>query len=171
MSEARVDVEQIKEDWLVGNAVVAFVGALLIAQAWEPSDVKSVIPIINVTVPTLPQAVILGIVAFLAVMSFVLVLASAVRPLRSWAIHQVSPCSSLLKSLMWGAFLFSLLSALAEIPSDQWWAQALGLCGFALFFFLMVLRPLIPPAKRLSQLVFRLVRRGLATICQIQANA
>ena len=174
VSEARVDVEQIKEEWLVGNAVVAFVGALLMAQAWEPSDVKSVIPIINVTVPTFPQVVILGIVALLAVMSFVPSLASAVRPLRSWAINQAWPCSSLLEILMWVAFLFSLLSALAEIPSDQWWAEALGLGGAALLFFLlgrMVLRPLIPPAKGLGKSLFRLVRRGLATICQIQANA
>ena len=81
---------------MVGDAVVAFVGALLMAQAWEPSDVKSVIPIINVTVPTFPQVVILGIVALLAVMSFVPALASAVRPLRSWAIHRVSPYSQLL---------------------------------------------------------------------------
>ena len=32
VSEATEDIEQIKEDWLVGNAVVAFVGALLMAQ-------------------------------------------------------------------------------------------------------------------------------------------
>ena len=115
------------------------------------------------TVPTFPQVVILGIVALLAVMSFVLALASAVRPLRSWAIHQVSPYSQLLEQLMWIAFLFSLIAALGEIPPDQWWAQALWLGGAALLFFLwgrMVLRPLVPPARWLSQLVFRLVRRA-----------
>ena len=162
MRDARIDIEQIKEDWLVGNAVVAFVGALLMAQAWEPSDVKSVIPIINVTVPAFPQAVILGIVALLAVMSFVLTLASVVRPLRSWAIHQVSPYSQLLEQLMWIAFVFSLIAALGEIPPDQWWAQALWLGGAALLFFLwgrMVLRPLITPAKWLARWLFRLVGR------------
>ena len=59
MSEARIDIEQIEEEWLVGNAVVAFVGALLMAKAWEPSDVRNVIPILNVTAPTFPQAAIL----------------------------------------------------------------------------------------------------------------
>ena len=73
MSEATEDIEQIKEDWLVGNAVVAFVGALLMAQALEPSDAENVIPILNLTVPTFPQAVILGIVALLAISSFALV--------------------------------------------------------------------------------------------------
>ena len=162
MSESKVDLEQIKEEWLVGNAVVAFVGSLLLAQAWEPSDVKSVIPILDVTVPTFPQAVVLGLVAFLAVLSFVLALASVIPPLRSWAIRQASPYSQLLELLMWVAFLLSLIAALTEIPPDQWWAQALWLGGAALLFFLwgrMVLRPLIPPAKRLSLLLFRLVVR------------
>ena len=95
MSEATEDIEQIKEDWLVGNAVVAFVGALLMAQALEPSDAENVIPILNLTVPTFPQAVILGIVALLAISSFALVLASTVPPLRSWAIRQVSPYSQI----------------------------------------------------------------------------
>ena len=123
MGESKVDLEQIKKEWLVGNAVVAFVGALLMAQAWEPSNVNNVIPIINVTVPTFPQAVILGFVALLAVSSFVLALASAIPPLRSWAIQQASPYSHVLEILMSVAFLLSLIAALAEIPPDQWWAQ------------------------------------------------
>lgn len=163
MRDARIDIEQIKEEWLVGNAVVAFVGALLMAQAWGPSDVKYVIPVANVTVPSFPQAVILGIVALLAISSFVLVLASAVPPLRSWAIRQVSPYSRLLEWLMWVAFLMSLLAALPEIPRDEWWAEALALSGLAMWLFLgvrMVLKPLIPLAKDLSRLLFGLVSRG-----------
>ena len=163
MSEARIDIERVKEEWLVGNAVVAFVGALLMAQTWEPSEVRNEIPLLDVMVPAMPQVVVLGIVAFLAILSFVLALASAVPPLRNWAIHQAWPYSSLLEILMWVAFLFSLLSTLAEIPPDQWWAQALWLGGATLLCFLwgrMVLRPLIPPAKWLGQLLFRLVRRA-----------
>ncbi len=163
MSEERINIEKIKEEWLVGNAVVAFVGALLMAQAWEPSDTKNVIPILNVTVPILPQAVILGFVAFLAGSSFVLALASAIPPLRTWAIEQASPHSHVLEILMWVAFVLSLIAALNEIPPDQWWAQALWLGGAILVFFLwgrMVLRPLIPPAKWLSQRSYRLITRA-----------
>ena len=116
MSEARVDVEQMKEEWLVGNAVVAFVGALLMAQTWEPSEVRNEIPLLGVTVPVTPQMVVLGIVAFLAILSFALAVASAVPPLRTWAVKQAWPFSYLLEILMWMAFLFSLVSALAEIP-------------------------------------------------------
>ena len=160
VDEAKIDMEQIKEEWLVGNAVVAFAGALLIAQAWEPSDSANALPVLNVTVPTLPQAMVLGMVVFLVSSSFVLALASVIPPLRSWAIHQASPHSQLLEWLMWVAFLLSLLSALAEIPSDQWWANALELGGLALFFFLalrMILRPLITPAKWLGRMLLRLV--------------
>ena len=163
MDEAKIDVERIKEEWLVGNAVVAFVGALLMAQAWQPSDVKNVIPILNVTVPTFPQVIVLSIVAFLAVLSFVLALASTVPPLRSWAIHQVSPFSQFLEILMWLAFLMSLLSALSEMPRDEWWAEVLALSGLALWFFLsvrMVLRPLIPPAQSLIRYLRGLLLRG-----------
>ncbi len=162
MDKAKITMERIKEEWLVGNAVVAFVGALLMAQAWEPSDVKNVIPILDVSVPTFPQVVVLGIVAFLAVLSFVLALASAIPGIRSWAMYQASPLSYLLEILMWVALLMSLLSALAEIPPDQWWAQALWLGGAALLFFFwgrMVLRPLFPPAKWSGQMLFRFVRK------------
>ena len=163
MSEARVDVEQIKEEWLVGNAVVAFVGALLMAQTWEPSEVRNEIPLLGVTGTVTPQMVVLGIVAFLAILSFALAVASAVPPLRTWAVKQAWPFSYLLEILMWMAFLFSLVSALAEIPSDQWWAGVLTLGGLALGLFLcvrMVLRPLIPPAKWLGQWMFRLARKA-----------
>ena len=163
MSEAKIDIEQIKEEWLVGNAVVAFGGALLMAQAWEPSDVKNVIPILNVAAPTFPQAVILGIVPFLVVLSFVLALASAVPRLRSWAINQVSPFSHFLEILLWLAFLMSLLSALSEIPRDEWWTEILELSGLALWIFLavrMVLGPLIPPAQSLVRYVRGLVLRA-----------
>ncbi len=148
--EPRVGLEQIKEEWLVGNSVVAFVGALMMAQTWEPSDVKSVIPIINVTVPTSPQAVTLGIVTFLLVLSIVLAVASSVPRLRSWAIQPVSPLWLMLDMLLWFAFLLSFLSVLSEIPRDEWWSNVLALSGLALSFFLavrMVLRPLIPAAK------------------------
>lgn len=160
MSEERIDIEQIKEEWLVGNAVVAFVGALLMAQAWEPTDARNAIPILNVTVPIYPQAVVLSIVAFLAGSSFVLALASAIPPLRTWAIQRASPHSHLLEILMWVAFVLSLIAALNEIPRDQWWAEALWWGGAILLFFLwgrLMLRPLLPPAKWLTRLLIRFV--------------
>ncbi len=149
-----IDEEQIKEEWLVGNAVVAFSGALLMAQAWQPSDNSSELPIFNVTAPTFPQEVTLTIIAFLATLSFVLAVASVIPPLRTWAIRQVSPFSQFLEVLMWSAFLASLLSALSEIPPDQWWSVILVWGGLALILFLsvrMILRPLFPLGRWLAR--------------------
>ena len=158
MNEAKIDVEQIKEEWLLGNALTAFVGALLMAQAWQPTDSASQLPILNLTLPTFPQAVILIVVGSLVILSFVFALASAVPPIRSWAILQVSPYSHYLEWLMWLAFLISLLSGLSAIPSDQWWAGVLELGGVALLLFLtfrMIVRPLINPAKWLAHSLFK----------------
>ena len=163
VSEARVDMEQVKQDWLVSNSVVAFVGALLMAWVWEPSEARSTIPFLEVAVPTMPQVVVLGAVAFLAAMSLTLALASAVPPLRSWAIYLTSPYSYLLEILVWFAFSLTLFSALAEIPTNQPWARALWFSGAVLLFFLwgrLMLRPFVAPARWLSRMLLRLVARG-----------
>ena len=160
MAKERIDLERVKEDWLVGNSAVAFVGALLMAQAWEPSNVDYVLPVVDVTVPAFPQAVVLGFVALLGVSSFVLAMASAIPTLRSWAIEKASPYSSVLEYVMSVAFFLSLVAALAEIPSDQWWAKALWWSGAALLLFLwarILFRPWVLPAKWLRQTTARLV--------------
>ena len=169
VSEASTNIERVKEEWLVGNSVVAFVGALLMAQTWGPSEARNEIPLLGVAVPVTPQIVVLVIVAYLATLSFTLAVASAVPPLRTWAVNQARPYSSLLELLMWMAFLISLVSALAEIPSDQWWAQALWLGGTVLPLFRsgrllfllgrMALKRLIPSATGLGNLLFRLFSR------------
>ena len=67
----------IPKDWLAGNAVVAFVGALLMAQSWKPSDGVYELPIINLTIPASHETVYLALGTFLFVSSFAL---SAVTP-------------------------------------------------------------------------------------------
>lgn len=48
MNERRLSA--LKEDWLAGNAVVAFVGVLLTAQSWNLSDGVYELPF-NVIIP------------------------------------------------------------------------------------------------------------------------
>ena len=133
------------------------------ARVWEPSEARSTIPLLEVAIPTMPQVLVLGAVVFLAALSFTLALASAVPPLRSWAIYHTSPYSHLLDILMWMAFSLTLFSALAEIPADQSWARALWFSGAVLLFFLwgrLMLRPLVAPAKWSGRMLLRLVARG-----------
>ena len=171
VNEAKIDVERIKEEWLLGNAVLAFVGALLMAQAWQPSDSPN--EIFNLVVPTLPQLVVLAIVAVLATLSIVFALGSAIPPIRSWAIAQANSYSSFLEWLMWFMFGISLLSGLSEIPADQWWTEVLKLVGVALLLFLtfrMILRPLIAPAKWLVHLLFMILRWAWKRFVALRRN-
>ena len=124
-----------KEDSLAGNAVVAFVGALLLAQSWRPSDGVYELPF-NLTIPVLHDTVYFAIAAFLFASSFVLALASIVRPLQRWMLCTISPFSTLLALFVWVAFLASWAEAAFKLPSDRWWSGVLFLGGFAFFLFL-----------------------------------
>ena len=125
----------LKEEWLASNAAVAFVGALLLAQSWKPSGGVYELPF-NLTIPILHDAVYFAIAAFLFVSSFVLALASIVRPFRRWVLCTISPFSTLLALFVWVAFLASWAEAAFKLPSDQWWSGVLFLGGFAFFLFL-----------------------------------
>ncbi len=129
------DDPALKEDWLAGNAVVAFVGVLLTAQSWNLSDGVYELPF-NVTIPAFHDAVYLALGAFLFISSFALALASQVRALRSRAIRASRPASVLMGFLIWVAFIVSWLGATAELPFDQWWSMVLFIGGFTFLLFL-----------------------------------
>ena len=126
---------QMKEDWLASSAAVAFVGVLLMAQSWKLSNGVYELPF-NVTIPAFHDLVYFAIATFLFVSSFVLALASIVRPLRRWAICTIRPFSPLLALLMWVAYTVSWLEAISKLPTDQWWWPILFFGGFAFFLFL-----------------------------------
>ena len=126
---------QLKEESLASNAAVAFIGSLLLAQSWKPSGGVHELPF-NLTIPASHDAVYFAIAAFLFVSSFVLALASIVRPLQSWATCTIRPLSPLLAFLVWVAFMISWLEAISKLPTDQWWPLVLFLGGFVFFLFL-----------------------------------
>ena len=133
MNDARLS--QLKEESLASSAAVAFIGALLLAQSWEPSGGVYDLPF-NLTIPGLHDAVYFAIAAFLFVSSFVLALASTLRPLRRWVLCTFSIFSTLLAFFVWVAFLASWAEATSKRPSDQWWSGVLFLGGFVFFLFL-----------------------------------
>ena len=134
MNERRLSA--LEEDWLAGNAVVAFVGALLMAQSWKPSGGVYELPFTNLTIPALHDTVYLALGTFLFVSSFALAIASVVRPLQSRAIRASRPFSTLLALLIWVAFILSWLGAMVELTFDQWWSAVLFFGGFAFLLFL-----------------------------------
>ena len=148
MNERRLSA--LKEDWLAGNAVVAFVGVLLTAQSWNLSDGVYELPF-NVTIPAFHDTVYLALGTFLFVSSFALALASRVRPLRCRAFRASMPFSVLMGLLIWVAFIVSWLGATDELPGDQWWSMVLFIGGITFFLFLG----------------YRLLRAAFQLICQM----
>ena len=128
-------LSRLKEDWLAGNSVVAFVGALILAQSTQQSDAAYQLPF-NVTIPSLSDVVTFCIAAFLLVSAVILAIASIIRPIQSWALAKASTYSVLLSFLIWGAFALSFLEAFSNLPSDLWWSQLLFWVGFGIFLFL-----------------------------------
>ena len=132
----------LRKDWLTGNAVVAFVGALLTAQVWEtwgPSE-GTVKLFFVFTVPEYSGFVIFLFIAGLFLLSLFLAVAIIVTRLQRWAISIAADFSPVLGIFVWLAFLVSLLSAIPELPLDQWWSQFLIWGGLVLVLFLLFYR-------------------------------
>lgn len=136
---------EIRKGWLAGNAIVAFVGSLFVAQAWGMAQAwgafeGTVEPFVIFTVPTVPNYYGFVVFLFIAVpfvLSLFLALATIVTRLQRWAIPIAAGFSLTLMVIFLAAFLVSLLSAIPELPLDQWWSSCLIWGGIALFFFLL----------------------------------
>ena len=66
-----MDETRLKKDWLAGNAVIAFLGALMLAQTWRPTGGVIQLPL-NITVPAFPDPMSFTIAAVLFLSSFLL---------------------------------------------------------------------------------------------------
>ena len=127
----------LKKAWLAGNGVVAFLGALMLAQTWRPAGGTYELPF-NLTFPAFPEPFSFAIAGFLFLSSFALALASILptRLLPHWVIPAVRRFSVVLDLFVWLAFLQSWLTIVSELPDDQWWAHALAWGGLVMFIFL-----------------------------------
>ena len=125
---------RLREDWLAGNAVVTFIGALLIAWGSQ-SDVTYKLPF-NVTIPALPEPVLISLVGIMFMSSLALAVASTVPPLHSWTLRHARGLLVPLSFLAWIAFLVSWAEGYSELPPDQWWSRILLWGGLVFVFFL-----------------------------------
>ena len=129
---------ELRKDWLASNSLTAFVGALLLAQSWQMSE-GSVKLLFMFTVPNYTGLVIFIIIAGLFILSLFLALSTAVpvRGLQCWAIKLGKDLSQILGFLTLLAFLVGFLSAIPDLPPDQWWSWFLIVGGFVLLIFLV----------------------------------
>ena len=152
MTDAKLS--DLKEGWLAGNAAVAFVGALLVAQSYNLSDGSYELPF-NVTVPAFHEYVYISLASLLLISSVVLAVASIVSSCRGRAVRVSRPFEPLMGLLIWVAYTVSWLEAISNLPADQWWRPVLVFVGFAFFLFL---------GYRLARTVFQLLRMASQSV-------
>ena len=129
---------ELRKDWLASNAVVAFVGAFLLAKSWQMSE-GTVKLLFIFTVPNYTGLVIFIIIAGLFILSLFLALSTAVpvRGLQCWAIKLGKDLSQILGFLTVVGFFVGLTSEIRNLPLDQWWSWFLIVGGFVLSLFLV----------------------------------
>ena len=132
-----MDETRLKKDWFTGNAVISFLGALMLAQTWRTTGSGYELPF-NITVPAFPDPMSFTIAAVLFLSSFLLAVASVIpiRLVPHWVVPVVSTFSVVLDLFVWLAFLQSWLTIVSELPDDQWWAYAFAWGGLVMFLFL-----------------------------------
>ena len=126
--------EDLKVEWLVSNAVLAFMGALMLGQAWQRSDGQ--VELFRLSIPDFSGVVQIAFIFFLFTLSFVFAVASLIPDLRSWAVGQGKGFSMMLGGIAWVAFTISWVTAIPGLPDDQWWKRVLLWGGVAMFFFI-----------------------------------
>ncbi len=149
--------EDLKMEWLVSNAVVAFIGALMVGQAWQRSDGR--VELFGLSIPDFSGVVQIAFIFFLFTLSFVFAVASLIPNLRSWSIGQGKGFSMMLGVIAWVAFIISWLTAFPSLPDDQWWKQVLLWGGVVMFFFIPLQTIHRPTFQRLLRFIFERIFR------------
>lgn len=129
---------ELRQDWLAGNAVVAFAGALLVAQQWQSTDAVYNLPF-NLTISAIPDTGSFIVAAFLFISSFLLALASVVPPkwVPCWVIQVVSTITPTLGFFAWFVFLSGWITTVIKLPDNQWWTYVFAWGGFVMVLFLL----------------------------------
>ena len=132
-----MDDSKPKADWLVNNAVVSFVAALVLGQSIRSASEPPTI-LWGFEVPRVPESLIIATISVLCVVSLYLLLASKLDKLKAWTFKAVETFDYVFHLLFFSSFTVGYLDAASELPYDQWWAYVLFFVGYALFLFLGV---------------------------------
>ena len=127
---------EYKEEWLFSNALVAFVGALMLTQQWQVSG--GAVSFYFFEVPEFAGFAIFLIIAGFFVLSFFLAVASVIPLIRNVALLIGKKVSFALDFVVWIGFVLSWAAAITDLSVDQWWAEMLLWGGLALIIFMLV---------------------------------
>ncbi len=153
----KADLQEMKEDRLANFAVAAFLGSLLMGQAWgmwEGSEGTT--ELLMFTVPDYSGLVILTCMSGFFVLSLFLAMASMVTPLQGWGLGATRLVAPIMLPIVLFSFIFSWLSSTLELPNDQWWTPVLFIGGFSMFLFILFGRTLTSLFRFLRQKVRRI---------------
>ena len=152
MNEA--ELKEMKEDRLANFAVAAFLGSLLMGQAWGMWEgSQRTAKLLIFTVPDYSGLVILSLVAGFFALSLFLATASMITPLQRWGLPTTFSIAPIMLPIVWVSFILSWLSSTLELPDDQWWTPVLFIGGFVMFLFIGFRRTLTSLFRFLRQRV------------------
>ena len=122
---------QFTKDWLISNALTAFVGALMLEREWNLLE-EEISLLFVIEVPAYVGTAIFNIMAVLFILSIVLAVSSVIPPLRGLAFGIGRRFSRILGILTLTSFILSWTSAISTLPLDEWWSLFFILGGFLL---------------------------------------
>ena len=132
-----MDNSKLKTDWLVNNAVIAFVGALLLGQSFRYPDIPREI-LWGIELPRMPEWATVATISVLFILALFLALASVIKKLQPWAFKMSGTFDYVFHLLFLFAYTIGYLQAATELPYDQWWSYFLFFGGYALMLFLII---------------------------------
>ena len=152
MNEAQL--KEMKEDRLANFAVAAFLGSLLMGQAWGMWEgSQSTTKLLIFTVPDYSGLVIFAFMGSFFFLALFLAAASMVTPLQRWGLPTTFSVAPIMLPIVWVSFIFSWLSSTLELPNDQWWTPFLFFGGFGMFLFIGFRRTLTSTFRFLRGIV------------------
>ena len=121
----KAELNEMKEDRLANFAVAAFLGSLLMGQAWEMWEgSEGTAELLMFTVPDYWGLVILACISGFFVLSLFLATASMVTPLQRWGLAATRLVAPIMLPIVSVSFISSWSSSTLELPNDQWWVTS-----------------------------------------------
>lgn len=140
--------EELKREWLANNAVVAFVGALIVAQSWVVS--KGTIELLPNCTVTLPYWMFLSIWPILLVLSVLFAVASVMSSLGSWVFLKASSYTLYFASVNWMVLNVAWLLTIAELTGNHTLLYIFLVSGAVLSGFFLLSSPYRASQRRKS---------------------
>ena len=131
-AEKQSDEERFTKDWLISNALTAFLGALMLERELNRLGLL----VVEVTIPNYVWNTIFTVIAALFTLSIILAVASLIPPLRRAAVGIGRRFSLILGTLTLSSFILSWSSTVSTLPYDDWWSLFVILGGLLLILLI-----------------------------------